>query len=139
MVVCARTGSGKTLSYLIPVVEKLYRERWSQIDGLGALVLVPTRELGIHIYETLRSFGVFHDFSAGLVIGGKDFKKEKEIIRNMNILICTPGRLLQHMDETALFNGDNLQVLVLDEVDRLLDMGFKDSLDQIMNNLPSDV
>jgi ATP-dependent RNA helicase DDX10/DBP4 len=47
MVVCARTGSGKTLSYLIPVVEKLYRERWSELDGLGALVLVPTRELGI--------------------------------------------------------------------------------------------
>jgi len=67
--------------------------------------------------------------SAGLVIGGKDVKKEQLIIREMNILICTPGRLLQHMDETAHFNGDNLQVLVMDEVDRLMDMGFKDSVD----------
>jgi ATP-dependent RNA helicase DDX10/DBP4 len=108
MVVCARTGSGKTLSYLIPVVEKLYNERWTQEDGLGALILVPTRELGIQAYEVLRSFGGFHDLSAGLVIGGKDLEKEKEIIRIMNILICTPGRLLQHMDETYLFNGDNL-------------------------------
>jgi len=54
----------------------------------------------------------------------------------MNILICTPGRLLQHMNETHMFNGDNLQVLVLDEVDRLMDMGFKDSIDQIIENLP---
>jgi len=94
MVVCARTGSGKTLSYLIPVIEKLYMERWSQVDGLGALILVPTRELGIQAYEVLRSFGGFHDFSAGLVIGGKDLEKEREVIRVMNILICTPGRLL---------------------------------------------
>lgn len=67
--------------------------------------------------------------SAGLVIGGKDIEKEKEIIGTMNILICTPGRLLQHMDETALFVGDNLQCLVLDEVDRLMDMGFKNDID----------
>ena len=139
MVACARTGSGKTLSYLIPVVEKLYKERWTAMDGLGALVLVPTRELGIQAYEVLRSFGGYHDMSAGLVIGGKDVKKEKEIIRSMNILICTPGRLLQHMDETALFNGDNLKCLVIDEVDRLMDMGFKDTIDQIMRNLPKDV
>jgi len=77
--------------------------------------------------------------SAGLVIGGKDMEKEKTMIRNMNILICTPGRLLQHMNETALFEGDNLKCLVLDEVDRLMDMGFKDSLDQILVNLPSNV
>tara|TARA_B110000285_G_scaffold216619_1_gene264087 strand:+ start:442 stop:1305 length:864 start_codon:yes stop_codon:yes gene_type:complete len=136
MVVCARTGSGKTLSYLIPIVEKLYRERWTQIDGLGALVMVPTRELGIQAYEVIRSFGHYHDMSVGLVIGGKDLTKEKDIIRTMNIIICTPGRLLQHMDETALFGGDNLKCLVMDEVDRLMDMGFKDSIDQIMCNLP---
>lgn len=129
LVVCARTGSGKTLSYLVPVVERLYHERWSEMDGLGAIVLVPTRELGIQAYEVLRSFGSFHDLSAGLIIGGKDVEKEKEMMRTMNILICTPGRLLQHMDETFAFNGDNLKCLVLDEVDRLMDMGFKDTID----------
>ena len=81
MVVCARTGSGKTLSYLIPVVENLYKKKWGMMDGLGALILVPTRELGIQAYEVLRSFGSFHDLSAGLVIGGKDFVKESEIIQ----------------------------------------------------------
>ena len=129
MVVCARTGSGKTLAYLIPVIEKLYKQRWSAEDGVGGLILVPTRELGMQVYEVLRSIGGNHEMSAGLVIGGKDVKKEQLIIREMNILICTPGRLLQHMDETAHFNGDNLQVLVMDEVDRLMDMGFKDSVD----------
>jgi ATP-dependent RNA helicase DDX10/DBP4 len=74
--VCARTGSGKTLSYLIPVVEKLYLERWSPYDGLGALIIVPTRELAMQAFEVLRSFGSMHDLSAGLVIGGKDLKFE---------------------------------------------------------------
>ena len=110
---------------MIPVVEKLYKERWSAEDGLGALILVPTRELGIQAYEVLRSFGSYHEMSAGLVIGGKDVNKEKMIIKDMNILICTPGRLMQHMDENAEFDADNLQMLVLDEVDRLMDMGFK--------------
>ncbi len=94
MVICARTGSGKTLCYLIPVIEKLYRERWTSLDGLGALVLVPTRELAIQAFEVLRSFANYHEISAGLIIGGKDVEKEKDMIRSMNILICTPGRLL---------------------------------------------
>lgn len=92
-------------------------------------MLVPTRELGIQAYEVLRSFGSYHDLSAGLIIGGKDIRKEQELLHSMNILICTPGRLLQHMDETYSFNGDNLKCLVLDEVDRLMDMGFKDTID----------
>lgn len=69
-----------------------------------------------------------HDLSAGLIIGGKDVKFEKAKIRNMNILISTPGRLLQHMNETEQFDGDRLKIMVIDEVDRLLDMGFKESL-----------
>jgi len=63
------------------------------------------------------------------LIGGKDVEKEKAVIRDMNILICTPGRLLQHMNETRDFDADNLKCLVLDEVDRLMDMGFKDAID----------
>mmetsp|Transcript_2193 Transcript_2193/g.1532 ORF Transcript_2193/g.1532 Transcript_2193/m.1532 type:complete len:100 (-) Transcript_2193:1962-2261(-) len=99
------------------------------MDGLGGIVLVPTRELAMQAFEVLRSFASLHDLSAGLIIGGKDLAMEQMRIKNLNILICTPGRLLQHMDETADFEGENLQMLVLDEVDRILDMGFKDSLD----------
>jgi ATP-dependent RNA helicase DDX10/DBP4 len=77
-----------------------------------------------------------HELSAGLLIGGKNVKFEQERIKGMNILICTPGRLLQHMNESEGFDASNLKVLVFDEVDRLLDMGFKDTIDQVMRNLP---
>ena len=129
LVVCARTGSGKTLSYLVPLVERLYQERWSAFDGLGGMIIVPTRELAMQAFEVLRSFGSMHDLSAGLIIGGKDLKYEQERIKNMNILICTPGRLLQHMNESEGMDTSALKVLIIDEVDRLLDMGFRDTID----------
>ena len=116
----ARTGSGKTLAFLIPVLEQLYKQRWSNADGLGALVISPTRELAMQIFDVLRSIGGQHTFSAGLVIGGKDLKHEQDRLRKMNILIATPGRLLQHLDQTVGFDVSNLQVLVLDEADRIL-------------------
>jgi ATP-dependent RNA helicase DDX10/DBP4 len=109
------------------------------LDGLGALLIVPTRELAIQAFEVLRSFGMMHDLSAGLLIGGKNLRFEQERIKNMNILICTPGRLLQHMNESVGFDANNLRVLVFDEVDRILDMGFKDTIDQILKNLPRNI
>lgn len=132
----ARTGSGKTLAFLLPVLERLYRQRWSNADGLGALVISPTRELSMQIFDVLRSIGATHTFSAGLVIGGKDLKHEQDRLRKMNILIATPGRLLQHLDQTVGFDVSNLQVLVLDEADRILDMGFANTLNAILEHLP---
>nr|XP_012144472.1 PREDICTED: probable ATP-dependent RNA helicase DDX10 [Megachile rotundata] len=133
----AKTGSGKTLAFLIPVLEILYCKQWTRLDGLGALIITPTRELAYQIYETLRKIGQFHDFSAGLIIGGKDLKFEKKRVDQCNIIICTPGRLLQHMDENPLFDCVNMQVLVLDEADRCLDMGFQQTMNSIIENLPS--
>lgn len=132
----AKTGSGKTLAFLIPVLEKLYRERWTEFDGLGALIISPTRELAMQIYEVLTKIGTHTTFSAGLVIGGKDVKFELERISRINILIGTPGRILQHMDQAVGLNTNNLQMLVLDEADRCLDMGFQKTLDAIVGNLP---
>ncbi|KAG0270551.1 ATP-dependent RNA helicase dbp4 [Actinomortierella ambigua] len=132
----AKTGSGKTLGFLVPMLENLYRKKWGPQDGLGALVISPTRELAVQIFEVLRKIGREHSFSAGLVIGGKDWKIERELITRMNILVCTPGRLLQHMDQSAGFDCDQLQVLVLDEADRILDMGFKKTINAIVENLP---
>ncbi|OBA26538.1 DEAD-domain-containing protein [Hanseniaspora valbyensis NRRL Y-1626] len=134
----AQTGSGKTLAFLIPILEKLYKLQWSEYDGLGALVISPTRELAMQTYEVLLKIGKKYNLAAGLVIGGKDLKFEVERIYKMNILVCTPGRLLQHMDQSAGFDVSNLQMLVLDEADRCLDMGFKKSLDAIISNLPSE-
>ncbi|KAG0253581.1 ATP-dependent RNA helicase dbp4 [Mortierella polycephala] len=132
----AKTGSGKTLAFLVPMIEMLYRQKWGPMDGLGALVISPTRELAVQIFEVLRKIGREHSFSAGLIIGGKDWKIERELISKMNILVCTPGRLLQHMDQSAGFDCDNLQLLVLDEADRIMDMGFKKTVNAIVENLP---
>ena len=132
----AKTGSGKTLAFLVPVLENLYRRQWTELDGLGALILSPTRELAIQIFEVLRKIGRYHTFSAGLVIGGKSLQEERERLGRMNILVCTPGRMLQHMDQTAAFDIDNLQMLVLDEADRIMDMGFQKDVDAIIEHLP---
>jgi len=132
----AETGSGKTLAFLIPVLENLYRKQWNHLDGVGALIISPTRELATQIFEVLRKVGREHTFSASLVIGGKKLKDEQEALHRMNIVVCTPGRMLQHMDQTVGLNFENLQMLVLDEADRILDMGFRKTLDAIITNLP---
>jgi len=134
----AKTGSGKTLAFLVPLLELLWRERWSHLDGMGALVISPTRELAYQTFEVLRRVGAGHDFSAGLITGGKDIDYEKGKILGTNIVVCTPGRLLQHMDETVNFDCSLLKLLVLDEADRILDLGFELSMNAILENLPSE-
>jgi ATP-dependent RNA helicase DDX10/DBP4 len=131
----ARTGSGKTLAFLIPLLERLYRERWGPMDGLGAIVLSPTRELAIQTFNALRSIGGHHTFSAGLVIGGKSLKDEQDRLSRMNILIATPGRLLQHLDSTVGLDPSGVKCLVLDEADRLLDLGFLPTLKAIIQHI----
>ncbi|KAI0132444.1 ATP-dependent RNA helicase DBP4 [Xylariales sp. AK1849] len=132
----AKTGSGKTLAFLVPVLEALYRARWTELDGLGALIISPTRELAVQIFSVLRKIGRHHTFSAGLVIGGRSLREEAERLSRMNILVCTPGRILQHLDQTAGFDVDNLLMLVLDEADRVLDLGFSSAVDALLEHLP---
>lgn len=121
---------------MIPVIENLFLKKWSRTDGIGAIIISPTRELAYQIFETLKKVGEQHDFSAGLIIGGKNLKFERTRMDQCNIIICTPGRLLQHMDENPLFNCSSMQVLVLDEADRCLDMGFEETMNAIIENLP---
>ena len=132
----SKTGSGKTLCFLIPVLENLYREGWIKEEGLGALILLPTRELAIQVFEVINKIGKYHNFSVGMVIGGNDYEKERYVVNNMNILIGTPGRVLQHMSESYMFNADNLKMLVIDEADRILDEGFEEELLKLLNYLP---
>ncbi|TIA32994.1 P-loop containing nucleoside triphosphate hydrolase protein [Aureobasidium pullulans] len=136
----AKTGSGKTLAFIVPVLENLYRKQCvGQDAGLGAMIIAPTRELAIQIFDVLVKIGrKGHLFSAGLVIGGKSLQEEQNALARMNIVVCTPGRMLQHLSQTALFSVDNVQMLVLDEADRILDMGFQHDLDAILEYLPKD-
>ncbi|KAF1840828.1 DEAD-domain-containing protein [Cucurbitaria berberidis CBS 394.84] len=136
----AKTGSGKTLSFIIPVLENLYRLQHIGPDaGLGALILSPTRELAIQIFDVLRKIGKHgHMFAAGLLIGGKSLEDERQALTKMNILVATPGRMLQHLSQTAAFSVDDLKMLVLDEADRILDMGFQRDVDAIVEYLPKE-
>src|SRR5258708_4739187 len=78
--VVSPTGTGKTLAFLIPVLEILVANKWNRNDGLGALVITPTRELAIQIFDVMKKIGKYHSFSAGLIIGGKSFSSESNVI-----------------------------------------------------------
>ncbi|XP_053667805.1 probable ATP-dependent RNA helicase DDX10 [Anopheles marshallii] len=136
IVAAAKTGSGKTLAFVVPILERLFVEKWTRMDGLGALIITPTRELATQIFETTAQVGKHHDFTTGLLIGGQNLKIERNRLHNLNIVIGTPGRLLQHMDENPSFDTTNLKILVLDEADRCLDMGFAATMNSIIENLP---
>eukprot|EP00923_Selenidium_pygospionis_P046001 GHVN01079393.1.p1 GENE.GHVN01079393.1~~GHVN01079393.1.p1 ORF type:complete len:737 (-),score=116.24 GHVN01079393.1:1906-4116(-) len=133
----AKTGSGKTLAFVLPVLEILFRLSWGTMDGLGALVISPTRELATQIFEVITTVGRHHsNLSAGCLVGGKKTSVEARIVDQLNIVVACPGRLQQHMDESAQWNADNLQILVVDEADRLLDRSFIGDLQTALSQLP---
>ncbi|CEG37194.1 dead deah box rna [Plasmopara halstedii] len=139
VLVKSETGSGKTLAYLLPIVQKLQAvlPKIQRQDGCMALVLAPTRELCTQILETAnRLIQPFVYLVPGAIIGGEKKKAEKARLRKgITILIATPGRLADHLVNTQSFNYSRLQFLVLDEADRLLDMGFEKQLTQILTIL----
>lgn len=95
-------------------MERLYKERWAPEFGVGSVIMSPTRDLAIQLFDVLKVVGKYHGFSAGLLVGGrKDVETEKLLVKGLNILVCTPGRLLQHMDETENFDCSQLQVFFL--------------------------
>lgn len=133
----SKTGSGKTLAFVIPVLEKLYRERWGPEDGVGCIILSPTNDLAGQIFKVITEVGKFHNFSGGVIVGKrKGIELEKERVNSLNILVCTPGRLVQHFNETANFDCSQLQMLVLDEADQILDRGFRSQVDAIISQIP---
>lgn len=131
----ARTGSGKTLAFLVPLIELLFRQRWTRMDGLGGLIVSPTRELSHQIFQVLAAVGAEQDLSAGCIVGGRDLSEEQMSVITMNILVATPGRLLQHLDETPGFDASNLQMLAIDEADRILDFGFQETMSHILQHI----
>ncbi|KAG2377445.1 hypothetical protein C9374_009356 [Naegleria lovaniensis] len=134
----AKTGSGKTLAFLLPCLELLYRAEFKPRNGTGVIVLSPTRELAIQTYAVCKSLMTFMKQTHALLIGGQSKHQEAEkLVKGANIVIATPGRLLDHLLHTKGFLVTNLITLVLDEADRMLDDGFEDELKAIVKLLPS--
>ncbi|KAF8820964.1 DEAD/DEAH box ATP-dependent Rna helicase [Cardiosporidium cionae] len=152
----AKTGSGKTLAFLIPSIELLYQIKFLPRNGCGCLIISPTRELSLQIFEVARDLCKFLPQTVGLIIGGANRKQEADKLgKGVNILVATPGRLLDHMQNTKLgfltlckteaalpyfmqgFVYSNLVSLVIDEGDRILQIGFEEELNHILKLLPT--
>ncbi|ODM97245.1 putative ATP-dependent RNA helicase pitchoune [Orchesella cincta] len=139
LVGAAKTGSGKTLAFLIPTVELVCEKlRMLPRNGTGAVIITPTRELAMQIFGVLRE--LMEEFPAqtcGLIMGGAARSSEaQKLAKGVTILVATPGRLLDHLSNTPEFLTKNLQCLIIDEADRILQVGFEEELKRIVTLLP---
>ena len=138
MIVCAQTGTGKTAAFLLPVLNQINEE---DKDHINTLILVPTRELAQQIDQQAEGLAYFTGISSVAVFGGGDgivYEQQRRAIQNnVNIIIATPGRLIAHLTSGAL-KLNKLKHLVLDEADRMLDMGFQDDITRIIRYLPAE-
>lgn len=135
----AKTGSGKTLAFLIPAIEMLYSLKFKPRNGTGVIVVSPTRELALQIFGVARELMENHTQTYGIVIGGANRRAEAEkLTKGVNLLIATPGRLLDHLQNTQGFVFKNVKALVIDEADRILEVGFEDEMRQIVKILPKE-
>ncbi len=136
IIACAQTGTGKTAAYLLPIINKIIHHK---SETINTLIIVPTRELAIQIDEAIQGFTYFAPVSALAIYGGNDgasYEQErKALIHGANIIIATPGRLISHLNMGYVKFG-HLQHLVLDEADRMLDMGFNEDISKIISFLP---
>ncbi|KAL5799814.1 hypothetical protein ACOSQ3_032907 [Xanthoceras sorbifolium] len=141
VLVSAATGTGKTVTYLAPIIHHLqdYTPRIDRSQGTFALVLVPTRELCLQVYEILQKLlHRFHWIVPGYVMGGESRSKEKARLRKgISILVATPGRLLDHLKNTSSFLHTNLRWIIFDEADRILELGFGKEIEEILDFLGS--
>lgn len=129
---CAATGTGKTAAFVLPVLERLvYKPRTSQVTRV--LVLVPTRELGIQVHSVARQLAQFTSITTCLAVGGLDLKSQEAALRaGPDVLIATPGRLIDHLHNTPSFELTHIEILILDEADRMLDEYFEEQMKEII-------
>jgi len=138
LMVSAETGTGKTLAYLIPTVQILLATSASREIGTLALILVPTRELARQVLKQCRKLTAKMPIEIQGISGGADFKFQKSILRkDPHIVVATPGRLLEHCEKGSA-DLSRLEILILDEADRVLDMGFRGDVMKINSFCPMD-
>lgn len=134
---CAQTGTGKTAAFLLPLFQEIAQKE--DRNHCSALILAPTRELAMQIDEQIQGLGYFADISSFPVYGGgsgQDWVQQKKALRKgADIIVATPGKLLSHL-KAADVNFDKLEYLVLDEADRMLDIGFHEDIMEIISHLP---
>jgi ATP-dependent RNA helicase RhlE len=136
LIACAQTGTGKTAAFILPIINEIIK---LSSDSINTLVVVPTRELAIQIDEAIQGFAYFAPVSSIAIYGGNDgfsFEKErKALTEGANIIITTPGRFISHLN-MGYVQISKLKHLILDEADRMLDMGFSNDLNKIISYLP---
>jgi ATP-dependent RNA helicase RhlE len=138
----SQTGTGKTASFVLPMLEKLSshnkQDKIQRGKRIRALILTPTRELAVQIEESVAQYSKYLDLNSMALYGGVDVEPQKErLIEGIDILVATPGRLLDLVHQRAVY-FDEVEMLVLDEADRMLDMGFIDDISKIIERLPFD-
>ncbi len=140
MIACAQTGTGKTAAYLLPIMHNIL-EREEIVEGINTLIIAPTRELARQIDQQLEGFAYFTDVTSIPIYGGGDgvdfVKQKKALVKGTDVIIATPGKLIAHLN-MGYVNVDNLQHLILDEADKMLDMGFYDDIMRIVSYLPKE-
>jgi ATP-dependent RNA helicase DDX27 len=132
----AVTGSGKTGAFIVPILERLlYRPK--KIPTTRVVVLTPTRELAMQCHAVATKLAAFTDIKFTLAVGGLSLKaQELELKLRPDVIIATPGRFIDHMRNSASFNVDTIEIMVLDEADRMLEDGFAEELNEILTTLP---
>ena len=137
LVAAAQTGTGKTASFVLPILEKFNVERKLRGKRIRALILTPTRELAIQVEANVAKYSKYLNLSSMVMYGGVDSDPQRQrLIYGVDILVATPGRLIDMMYQRVL-HFDELEILVLDEADKMLDMGFINDIEKIIDRLPS--
>ncbi|NVK12030.1 MAG: DEAD/DEAH box helicase [Gammaproteobacteria bacterium] len=136
VVAAAQTGTGKTAAFVLPILQKLNNGHTLRGKRIRSLILVPTRELAIQVHENIEAYSKNIELTSMAMYGGTDIDEQKRrLINGVDVLVATPGRLLDMAHQRAL-HFDELKVVVLDEADRMLDMGFGNDIRDILDRLP---
>ncbi|MCW8329870.1 DEAD/DEAH box helicase [Photobacterium sp. SDRW27] len=138
LIAAAQTGTGKTASFVLPILEMLREGQTQRKKRIRALILAPTRELAVQVEDNIAKYSKHLNLTSLAMYGGVDAKQQKQrLIEGVDILVATPGRLLDMYTQRAV-HFDELEILVLDEADRMLDMGFIEDINKIIERLPAD-
>ncbi|KAF1844181.1 DEAD-domain-containing protein [Cucurbitaria berberidis CBS 394.84] len=132
----AETGSGKTAAFLIPILERLlYRPK--KVPTTRVAIFMPTRELAVQCFNVATKLASFTDIKFALMAGGFSSREQEAVLKTRpDVVIATPGRFIDHMHNTAAFQVEHLEILVLDEADRMLEEGFESQLNEILTTIP---